>query len=53
MASQAKATALVMAGKRSGVLDPLAADAGVAQKAVVPVNGVPMVERVVAGEGRG
>ncbi|MEM7781137.1 MAG: NTP transferase domain-containing protein [Pseudomonadota bacterium] len=42
-----KATALVMAGKRSGVLDPLAANAGVAQKAVVPVNGIPMVERVV------
>ncbi|MFW5634223.1 MAG: NTP transferase domain-containing protein [Erythrobacter sp.] len=41
-------TALVMAGKRSGALDPLAAAAGVAQKAVVPVNGVPMIERVVA-----
>ena len=36
-----------MAGKRSGVLDPLAERAGVAQKCVVPVNGVPMVERVV------
>lgn len=42
-----KATALIMAGKRSGVLDPLAANAGVAQKCVVPVLGVPMVERVV------
>ena len=42
-----KITALVMAGKRSGELDPLAKAAGVAQKAVVPVNGVPMVERVV------
>ncbi|AOL22643.1 MobA-like NTP transferase domain-containing protein [Erythrobacter litoralis] len=41
-------TALVMAGKRSGALDPLAEAAGVAQKAVVPVNGVPMIERVVA-----
>ncbi|GAA4642980.1 nucleotidyltransferase family protein [Pontixanthobacter gangjinensis] len=40
-------TALIMAGKRSGVLDPLAATAGVAQKCVVPVLGVPMVERVV------
>lgn len=40
-------TALIMAGKRSGVLDPLAAKAGVAQKSVVPVLGVPMVERVV------
>ena len=42
-----KVTALIMAGKRSGVLDPLAANAGVAQKCVVPVLGVPMVERVV------
>ncbi|OBV10178.1 NTP transferase domain-containing protein [Erythrobacter dokdonensis] len=48
MVNDAKVTALVMAGKRSGVLDPLAARAGVAQKAVVPVNGVPMIERVVA-----
>ena len=47
MANQHKATALVMAGKRSGRLDPLAANAGVSQKAVVPVNGIPMVERVV------
>jgi GTP:adenosylcobinamide-phosphate guanylyltransferase len=42
-----KVTALVLAGKRAGVLDPLARRAGVAQKAVVPVNGVPMIERVV------
>ncbi len=48
MATDNKATALVMAGRRSGVLDPLAERAGVAQKAVVPVNGVPMIERVVA-----
>ena len=47
MANQTKVTALIMAGKRSGVLDPLAARAGVAQKCVVPVDGVPMVERVV------
>ncbi len=46
MAHSTKVTALIMAGKRSGVLDPLAQAAGVAQKAVVPVNGVPMVERV-------
>lgn len=43
-----KVTALVMAGKRSGVLDPLAERAGVAQKCVVPVGGMPMIERVVA-----
>ena len=43
-----KITALVMAGKRSGVLDPLAERAGVAQKCVVPVGGMPMIERVIA-----
>lgn len=47
MVEEVKATALIMAGKRSGTLDPLAARAGVAQKCVVPVNNVPMVERVV------
>lgn len=47
MANNTKVTALIMAGKRSGRLDPLAANAGVSQKAVVPVLGVPMVERVV------
>ncbi len=48
MGNDIKVTALVMAGKRSGVLDPLAERAGVSQKAVVPVNGTPMIERVVA-----
>ncbi|WP_234026905.1 NTP transferase domain-containing protein [Erythrobacter sp. HKB08] len=42
-----KATALIMAGKRSGELDPLAARAGVSQKSVVPVYGKPMIEHVV------
>lgn len=42
-----KVTALIMAGKRSGALDPLAADAGVSQKCVVPVGGKPMIEHVV------
>ena len=46
MTQNRKVTALIMAGKRSGVLDPLAQRAGVAQKCVVPVNGVPMVARV-------
>lgn len=40
-------TALVMAGKRSGALDPLAANAGVSQKAMAPVAGRPMIERVI------
>lgn len=43
-----KVTALVMAGKRSGTLDPLAARAGVNQKSVVPVYGKPMIEHVIA-----
>ena len=42
-----KITALIMAGKRSGVLDPLAQRAGVNQKCVVPVGGRPMIEHVV------
>lgn len=42
-----KVTALIMAGKRAGVLDPLAKRAGVAQKCVAPVLGIPMIERVV------
>lgn len=46
MAHNATVTAVIMAGKRSGVLDPLAQKAGVAQKCVVPVNGIPMVARV-------
>ncbi len=46
MTQQNKVTALIMAGKRSGELDPLAERAGVSQKSVVPVLGVPMVERV-------
>ena len=41
-----KVTALVMAGKRSGTIDPLAARAGVSQKSVVPVYGKPMIEHV-------
>ncbi len=42
-----KVTALIMAGKRSGALDPLAQKAGVAQKCVAPVHGRPMIEHVV------
>ncbi|NVD45540.1 NTP transferase domain-containing protein [Qipengyuania atrilutea] len=40
-------TALVLAGKRSGALDPLAANADVAQKCVVPIYGKPLIEHVV------
>lgn len=42
-----KVTALIMAGKRSGIHDPLAQRAGVSQKCVVPVGGIPMIEHVV------
>jgi GTP:adenosylcobinamide-phosphate guanylyltransferase len=47
MTTQRQITALILAGKRSGALDPLAARAGVSQKALVPVNGTAMIERVV------
>jgi GTP:adenosylcobinamide-phosphate guanylyltransferase len=40
-------TAVVLAGERPGG-DPLAAEFAVAAKALIPVGGVPMVERVVA-----
>jgi GTP:adenosylcobinamide-phosphate guanylyltransferase len=47
-----KITALIMAGKRSGVLDPLAERAGVSQKCVAPVSGRPMIEHVVEAVSR-
>ena len=47
MRMDGKITALIMAGKRSGIMDPLATRAGVSQKCVAPVLGVPMVERVL------
>jgi molybdopterin-guanine dinucleotide biosynthesis protein A len=37
-------TALVLAGKRDGSLDPLAASAGVTHKCLVPVRGKPLIE---------
>ena len=46
-----KATALVLAGRRSGALDPLAARAGVGQKAVVPINGKPLIEHTLTAVG--
>ncbi|MCA1748075.1 MAG: nucleotidyltransferase family protein [Parasphingopyxis sp.] len=41
-------TLLVMAGKRDGTLDPLAARAGVSHKAVVPIGGKPLIGHVLA-----
>jgi GTP:adenosylcobinamide-phosphate guanylyltransferase len=40
-------TALVLAGKRDGALDPLAAAAGVTHKCLAPVGGRPMVLHVL------
>lgn len=41
-------TAIVMAGRREGHVDPLAAAAGLADKCVVPVVGRPMIGYVLA-----
>src|SRR3546814_18617989 len=42
-----KATALVLAGRRNAALDPLAAEAGVDDKCLVPVAGRPMILHVL------
>ena len=47
MSTAASLTALVLAGTRGGG-DPLAEYAGVSHKALIPVEGRPMLERVVA-----
>jgi GTP:adenosylcobinamide-phosphate guanylyltransferase len=41
-------SAVVMAGRREGVVDPLAADAGLDDKCIVPVAGRPMIGHVLA-----
>lgn len=46
-AAEGRWTALVLAGNR-GPADPVAAQCGVAHKALAPVAGVPMLERVLA-----
>lgn len=40
-------TALILAGKRDGLTDPLALEAGVSHKCLVPVAGSPMLVHVV------
>jgi CTP:molybdopterin cytidylyltransferase MocA len=40
-------TAIVMAARRGGNLDPLAAEAGVSHKALVPIVGKPLIEYVL------
>lgn len=41
-------TAVVMAGRREGHVDPLAAAAGLTDKCVLPVAGRPMIEHILA-----
>ncbi len=43
----ARSKVLILAGRRSASLDPLAEAAGVSHKALVPVAGVPMLARVL------
>ncbi len=38
---------LILAGQREGVVDPLCASAGVERKAVIPINGKPMIDYVL------
>lgn len=38
---------VILAGRRSGIHDPLAKAAGVSHKCLVPVAGVPMIQRVL------
>lgn len=45
--AKGKATALVLAGRREGNVDPLAAGHGVADKCLVPVLGTPCIEYVL------
>lgn len=45
---------LILAGQREGVVDPLCAEAGVDRKAIIPINGKPMLNYVIkALEGSG
>lgn len=46
--SRGPITALVLAGKRDGALDPLASAAGVSHKCLVPIAGRPLIAHVVA-----
>jgi len=38
---------LILAGQREGVIDPLCAAAGVERKAIIPINGTPMIDYVL------
>ena len=45
--SRARLTALVLAGKREGAIDPLAAASGVTHKCLVPIAGRPLIAHVL------
>lgn len=47
-ASRCVVSAIVMAGRREALVDPLAAAAGLDDKCLVPVNGRPMISHVLA-----
>jgi GTP:adenosylcobinamide-phosphate guanylyltransferase len=47
MSGAGRATALVLAGRREGSIDPLASAHGVADKCLVPVLGTPCIEHVL------
>ena len=38
---------LILAGQRDGIVDPLCAEAGVERKAILPINGKPMINYVL------
>lgn len=42
-----RVSVLILAGQREGVVDPLCAEAGVERKAILPINGKPMLNYVL------
>ena len=42
-----RVSVLILAGQREGIVDPLCAEAGVERKAILPINGKPMVNYVL------
>lgn len=45
--SEKDVSVLILAGQREGVVDPLCAAAGVERKAIIPINGTPMIDYVL------
>ena len=48
MSAEPQVTAIVLAAQREGRLDPLAAEAGVSHKCLVPIGGRPLLAHVLA-----